>query len=60
MRFTLDITLGNEAMQTAEDIATALAKLGEQLATFDESNWPGTEGIIRDENGNTVGTWQVA
>lgn len=57
-RFTLEIRLGNEAMQTPADVADALDRLGHRLR-----NYPSTapvEGAIRDPNGNTVGEWQFA
>jgi hypothetical protein len=56
MKFTLTIELGNEAMQSHEDIARALEDVIERLrlATHVEN------GSIRDDNGNTVGRWGVA
>lgn len=50
--FTLTITLGNEAMQTPEDVAWALRKAIEQLEAGE------TRRNIRDSNGNTVGMWE--
>lgn len=64
MKFTLEIKLGNEAMQTVEDVQTALAALvaGQSMTrhvagnrTFED----GDGGKIRDLNGNTVGKWEV-
>lgn len=52
--FTLEIQLGNAAMQTPEDVALALRELAERL----EGSGP-TEGMVRDENGNTVGRWTL-
>lgn len=54
--FTLTIKLGNAAMQDPADVAHALQTLAFRLR--DEGF--GTGGRIRDENGNTVGTWDVA
>ncbi len=60
MKFVLTINLGNEAMQTQEDIAQALHHLGQMLHThmarFPEA---GDLGVIRDANGNRVGGWHV-
>lgn len=49
--FKLSIELGNAAMQTPEDVAHALHEV---IVALDVGR---TEGKIRDENGNTVGTW---
>ena len=55
----LKIKLGNDAMQTPEDVVRALATdVAHQLrdlADFDSQ--PGRE--IRDANGNTVGGWHI-
>jgi hypothetical protein len=58
MKFVLEIELGNDAMQTAEDVAEAIrAKLkGIEASTFDAPEGPYN---IRDRNGNTVGKWEV-
>jgi hypothetical protein len=56
-RFTLEIEMGNDSMQTGGDIADALRKIADDCDTRrggkDES------GRIRDENGNTVGHWEI-
>jgi hypothetical protein len=53
--FTLKITLGNEAMQTGDDVKEALQKLNfERYWNNDNLN-----GCIRDINGNTIGSWMV-
>lgn len=60
----IHIDLGNEAMQTASDVSHAIQK------SFAGSLAPGESGLfvplelgdngsIRDENGNTVGTWTI-
>lgn len=54
MQFTLTIRLGNDAMQTVEDVEDALRQLVKSRAI---SN--GSSPYIRDANGNTVGEWQV-
>jgi sulfur carrier protein ThiS len=52
--FQLQIKIGNEAMQTASDVADALRMVAERLDErgFDEP------GIVRDINGNLVGAWE--
>jgi hypothetical protein len=57
--FKLTIELGNEAMQTPEDVAEALQAVARELERLSGS-WPraGAEGKIRDVNGNTVGKWE--
>ena len=59
MKFRLEIQLGNEAMQTRLDLETALRPLGHNLAYMCDPPEDGDEGTIRDENGNTVGKWEV-
>ncbi len=59
MKFTLEIELGNEAMQTRNDVEWALRKLGQEVKYLSEIPEDGDEGPIRDENGNTVGKWEV-
>jgi hypothetical protein len=51
--FTLKIKLGNEAMQTDDDISSALKEVAYNV----ESGI--TSGKIFDLNGNSVGTYQV-
>jgi hypothetical protein len=63
MRFQLEIELGNDAMQTAEDIQDALTKLvkSQRLTRYVGSDRLSKidGGKIMDENGNTVGKWEV-
>lgn len=66
-KFTLNIELGNAAMQTTYDVAQALRKLAEYVEGVgewgsDEAGgliWHLDAGSIRDENGNTVGGWEL-
>ena len=51
MRFTLEIQLGNDAVQTSADIAEILRRVSSQVSIADETD------TIRDINGNTVGRW---
>jgi len=53
--FTLTISLGNEAMQTADDVAWALGLLITELRSVTLAGE--THGPIRDVNGNRVGEW---
>lgn len=53
MKFTLEIKLGNEAMQTGENVAEALAEVQRRLENGHES------GFVFDYNGNRVGEWGV-
>jgi hypothetical protein len=56
--FRLEIKLGNDAMQTPGDVSNALRDAAIKLGSF--GDWNGDDsGIIRDLNGNTVGTWEV-
>ena len=55
--FTLEITLGNDAMQTPQDVAAALRELANRLDALAGSD---DEQRIRDANGNTVGRWTLA
>ena len=55
MKFTLEIELGNDAMQSPYDVAKALQVIAEDLRRNGFAD-EGT-GVIRDANGNRVGTW---
>ncbi len=52
--FELQILLGNDAMQTGEDVARALHEVASNL------EWGFLGGMIYDDNGNRVGQWEVA
>lgn len=58
MKFTLEIELGNDAMQTYRDITFALVDLIGRLPSVDPDD--DDDGRIYDHNGNKVGTWQVS
>ena len=53
--FNLNIDLGNEAMQTTLDIAGALAEQAMKMSADNRTE----SGVIFDENGNSVGHWEV-
>jgi len=56
MKFALEIEMGNEAMRTRAHLATALREAAKQVAVDGRA---GSDGIIRDINGNTVGYWNL-
>lgn len=58
MTFTLQIELGNEAMNNPLDVAVALRNIAKRLESDDMGGDP-TEatGNVRDSNGNHVGEW---
>jgi hypothetical protein len=62
LKFTIEITLGNDAMQQATHLAEALYDvslvLREHLPSGEIRSIDGAP--IRDENGNTVGRWEVS
>lgn len=53
-KFNLTIKLGNDAMSTKDDIARALRDLAGKLDRTDSDS-----GRVRDDNGNTVGSWEI-
>jgi hypothetical protein len=57
MKFTLEIDLGNDAMQTGTDVIKSIRESlkGEESLPLDE----GTAGILWDVNGNKVGSWKA-
>ena len=60
-RFTLTIDLGNDAMQTGDDIARALQAVAHTVSSrYDGTTPPDDTAPIRDENGNTTGRWTIA
>ena len=58
MKFRLTIKLGNDAMQSADDIAAALVRTAARVARRGEAI-QGDSGVIMDDNGNRVGTWEL-
>lgn len=64
MKFTLEIELGNDGMQTVDDVQDAIqAFVSSQTVTRNVAGnrefERGDGGKIRDFNGNTVGKWEV-
>lgn len=60
MEFTLTIRLGNDAMQSGEDIARALGKVSTRLEGIAGAMAEDDSGRIMDTNGNAVGEWSIA
>lgn len=61
MKFQLAIELGNAAMQDSHDVAKALRGVADRLSKFISTDWSpyALDGTIKDDNGNTVGRWEV-
>lgn len=57
-QFVLEIELGNDAMQTPEDVAEALCLVARRLREAAALGRHASVGTIRDRNGNDVGTFQ--
>ena len=57
MKFTLEIRIGNEAMQTPQDVQEAIARCA--WPTLDADDLVVDHGNITDRNGNTVGSFAV-
>ena len=55
-KFTLAITLGNDAMRDIGDVARALRVVAARCGEAGSSE---ASGVIRDENGNAVGMWEI-
>ena len=61
MEFQLKIELGNDAMQTADDIRAAVKDVAKYLKEWRSDELPevGDNAPICDVNGNTVGKWEI-
>lgn len=59
MRFFININMGNDAMNSADDLANAIEKVAEKIASeqYDVNPDDEYEVPITDNNGNTVGEW---
>ena len=62
-KFTIEIEIGNDAMQTGQDVIAALQALdvldwSETLSDISD-NVKGARGQILDTNGNRIGEWRV-
>lgn len=65
LKFFLEIELGDDAMQTNEDVASALRDTANYIGGIgvyeegEQIRWHLDAGHITDVNGNTVGEWEV-
>jgi hypothetical protein len=60
MKITIEIELGNEAMQTFDDVATAVQDCANSLSDSTGILCDGEAAKLWDSNGNTVGKWEVS
>lgn len=61
MKFKLEIELENDTMQDQHDVAKALRSVADRLGKLTSTRFGpyGLSGGIMDDNGNTVGRWEV-
>ena len=64
MKLTIEIEIGNEAMQTGADLARAVKGVAKSIDNIFEGGEPISHSLIagsniRDENGNRVGGWTI-
>lgn len=63
MKFTLEIKLGNDAMQNYSQVLSAIQRSFDSVIAFEDTNdtnvYEDETGLIRDENGNSVGKWEA-
>jgi hypothetical protein len=59
-KFSLEIEMGNEAMQSYADIAQAVRRIFADFANRPEEVDEGENGNVYDLNGNKVGTWEIS
>lgn len=59
MKFVLEINLGNAEMNCAYSLAAALIKIGREFQTRQYSIRQEANKKIMDNNGNTVGQWEL-
>lgn len=52
-KFSMRITLGNDAMQTPEHVAAALCHAAGRILRGEDG------GKVMDDNGNSVGVWNL-
>ena len=58
--FTVELELGNEAMESANDIATALRAIADQVEQHNSQVLrPMHSRSVMDSNGNTIGSWNI-
>lgn len=64
MKFILEISLGNDAMMDTAHLAKALEEVAaafnaNDVTDADKLDAYDRRGVVRDENGNTVGKWEI-
>jgi hypothetical protein len=59
MKFTLEIELGNDAMQTCDDLGRAIREVSEEFLDIMDAPTLVSDILLKDINGNTVGKWEV-
>ncbi len=59
MKVTVEVELGNDAMQTAGEVLRALTASFRINASANVRMCAGEEGVVMDVNGNRVGKWEV-
>lgn len=59
MKFTLEIELGNDTMQTYDHIADALYDVRQEVQGDGNVAKPSKPGTIRDSARNIVGKWEI-
>jgi ribosomal protein L17 len=52
-KFKVEITVGDDAMRTPDDVAKALREIADQLITAPKG------GLVSDRNGNVVGRFRL-
>lgn len=56
-KFSMNIELGNDAMQQPQELADALREVANKIAAIDPTD-TNAGGKVLDDNGNEVGTWE--
>jgi hypothetical protein len=59
VKFTVEIELGNAAMSTSDDVARGLREIADRVEGFEVMDLR-EKMRLRDENGNTVGSFVVS
>jgi hypothetical protein len=58
MKFTVEIELGNEAMDSPYDVQHALTLVATRVRQLSDPDWKEASGKVFDANGNSVGVWK--
>ena len=64
MRFELHVRMGNSAFEDETQLARILQnqlpkKVLNAVRQYNEGDTLNAEGIVKDDNGNTVGKWKI-